>query len=274
MKHIYQRLSDVPGLNTVPRNSRAGEFDQRLRDDIGGLSTGKVIVADLMLAMEIPYGDQNTPVHEAAHQFHNAGNQTLKACITELYNAAKARNNNQGLFSVGYASTNEAEYFAMAVQHYVIPEDAPSFMGVNRGWYLNNDKRAFLLVQMIEQANGDMNKINRCPAATEAAPLAKVDRNVFVGVIKGADGTGQYLAAKMPPEVEEAYYCTGHEIDCRNGLGGVTKLIEGEFAQATTFWVGSDLKLQTGEQRSVVVLGKAAGSSKFTHVSTVTVTGK
>jgi hypothetical protein len=273
LKHVYQKLSQVPASG-IKAGERVPDYDQRLHDDISGVSHGKIIVSDLLDALEVPYGGSNTLLHEAAHQFHSAASSNVKQCIAELYTAARAANNRAGLFSVGYAETNEHEYFAMGVQHYNIPEGSPSYMGISRGWYLNNDPRLFLLIQKIEAAAGDMDKVRAitCPSASDPILLSQPSRDITASILKGSDGKGHFLGVAMDPEVDKAYICFGPEVDCRNGSTPVTEMSPSDFVGATSFFIyPRDLNLKQGDAKIITLLGKMRGSARFTHAVPVSV---
>lgn len=151
----YQRLVETPPhrRNTEYATDR-GANDGRLTDDLDGIGGDQIVVSFGKLA-DYKGG---TIVHEAAHQFHYAATAPVKSCIQRLYNDAKARND----FCVGYAATNEFEYFGVGIQHYTSPDGFVGYGGITKAWYVEHDPKLLALMDSIAASSGDMSRIV-CP---------------------------------------------------------------------------------------------------------------
>ncbi|MBF0359508.1 MAG: hypothetical protein HQK49_00760 [Oligoflexia bacterium] len=160
LKDVFELLSETPNNDYLQdrRLQSAGyEGDNRLWDDLRG-SGGDMAVVDLYETLGAVFGEYRLASHEVAHQFYaNLLSDDIKACVKNLYLDAKKRN----MISDPYAARNELEYFAQAVAHYTVDEDAPSRFGINRKWLQKNDPKLFSLVKSIESTS-DLSKI-KCP---------------------------------------------------------------------------------------------------------------
>src|SRR5262249_38726701 len=129
LKQAFERLSEVPGYASL-RDARVDgpgfEEDNRLWDDIGGVSDGRLAVFDYASVLEAPFGAYNVAAHETAHLFHARAPAAIDDCIGTLYQGARARD----LFPDPYAAINKAEYFAQGVGYYLTPVDAPPRFGL------------------------------------------------------------------------------------------------------------------------------------------------
>ncbi len=151
----YQRLTETPAFEGHPDwASYRYPADGRLLDDLDGVG-GATITASFAVLDDFKWG---VVVHEAGHQFHALATQPIKGCITRLFEAARDRDS----FSVGYAATNEQEYFAVGIQHYAAPEGYVGYGGISKGWYREHDRRLYDFVASIEASRGDMARVT-CP---------------------------------------------------------------------------------------------------------------
>ncbi len=142
-----ERVSDIEGFESL-RDLRY--WDNRLYDDIYGVATwrdtneGRTLqaVIDLTRALDAPFFGGDLTAHETAHLFHVASG--LDGCINSLYLGALIR----AVFVSPYSAANRYEYFAVGVETYLTPADAPVGFGRNVGWLRANDPN---LVRLLDQ---------------------------------------------------------------------------------------------------------------------------
>ncbi len=164
VKEGFELLSHAPELAFV-RDTRVDyPGDYRLLDDIRGTGGSPVVTSRGEIERAV-LGGYNTALHEVSHQIHLNGPESLKTCITRLYEAAAARD----IFTDPYAAINDIEYFAQAVSFYAVPADAPLRYGLNRGHLLAIDPDLDALIAAIEAAGAgtdapDLDAI-ACPLA-------------------------------------------------------------------------------------------------------------
>ncbi|MBF0298211.1 MAG: hypothetical protein HQK51_05800 [Oligoflexia bacterium] len=158
LKDVFELLSETTPDSLYLKDQRVQyEGDNRLWDDIRG-SGGETAIVDLYETLGSVFGEYSLASHEVAHQLHmHLMPDRLKECVLNLYLEAKKRDK----ISDPYAARNELEYFAQAVAHYTIGEDAPSRFGLNRKWIKDNDPKLFSLIKSIESTS-DFSKI-MCP---------------------------------------------------------------------------------------------------------------
>lgn len=164
---IFEKVSETRTIFASDSADEGRGEDGRLDQDVKGLGGKQILVGSEHL------GDFQwaVVVHEAAHQFHSLATRNTAACISLLYREAKARND----FSIGYAATNEYEYFAMGVAHLA----EPGGYVWNPGWYDAHDARLKALVESVRASNGDFAAV-ACPhpIGPGQAELAPVDDNL------------------------------------------------------------------------------------------------
>jgi hypothetical protein len=156
----FQLKSDVDAFS-YQRDRRIGDDvrfpnDNRLWDDVRG-SGGNKAMAEVEEMLEAPYGSYNLVGHEVAHQFHWKYERQLQPCIQALYDAAKKR----GLFVNPYAARNTGEYFAVAVDRYLLGHNAPIRYGQAADWLKANDPDLYGLLMSIKDSK-HINEV-RCP---------------------------------------------------------------------------------------------------------------
>jgi hypothetical protein len=149
VKPSFRLMSEVPGLEFL-RDQRidfGGAYrDNRLWDDVSGASTGELSVFPYAALEAGRWFTYNVAAHEVAHGFHSSLAGPQAQCITRLYAGASRR----GAFPDPYAALNSSEYFAQAVGYFIRPVDAPSRLGVNRQWLIENDPELERFLRDIE----------------------------------------------------------------------------------------------------------------------------
>jgi hypothetical protein len=163
IKYAYDLLSDSPELSEIHDERIGGAnypHDNRLWDDVRGVG-GEMVVADLGEVYQASQGDYNLLGHEMAHQFQRLMESVYPAglsCIIKQFNEATSNKN----FPDAYSSQNKEEHFAQGVTYYLVPDDSPSRFGLNQNWVRQNNPQQFNFIKSIDEARGDLKKIN-CP---------------------------------------------------------------------------------------------------------------
>ncbi len=217
---VFQKLSQFQHFRDA-KDQRVPEYDQRLRDDIEGVAsidsqTGEnLFLLGLPSLNLIPHGGGNIPLHEGAHQLHFVAPDMISQCIKSLYEAAKARND----FILGYASTNEYEYFAVSVE---FTQDTPEKSATYQSWYRKRDPAMLELLSAIAASQGNLPSLAssfQCPDPKSLADnLSPDSADISLGIYKPDGASSAFVFVAGDIALEEALLCRGtHELCLKGG---------------------------------------------------------